>query len=310
MAFLNKEGLTHLWAQITDLFVKKSTYNNDKTNLQDGIKTLEGYFDSEGNAKKAIEANSAINATSATQLAKDITLTLGGVATGSATFNGSKNINLSVDSVSSATSATNDSKGNVIAETYVNNTDFKNAKDELDRLANSLGVPSGIATLDNEGKVPASQLPSYVDDVLEYPTKNNFPAEGESGKIYVALDSSLAYRWGGSAYVEISPSLALGETASTAYPGNKGKELANSVATINSNLSDVSTNVSTLQNLHATTNDKATLALYKMKITNGHPTDLSEVTSDDITGMVAAITTNDIDSICANIIRDESEVKV
>lgn len=74
-----------------------------------------------------------------------------------------------------------------------------------------------------DGKVPAAQLPAYVDDVLEYTTASAFPAPGEAGKIYIALDTNRTYRWGGSAYVEISQSLALGETASTAYRGDQGK---------------------------------------------------------------------------------------
>ena len=73
------------------------------------------------------------------------------------------------------------------------------------------------------GKVPSTQLPAYVDDVLEYANLAAFPAEGETGKIYVTLDTNLAYRWSGSAYVEISPSLALGETSATAYRGDRGK---------------------------------------------------------------------------------------
>ena len=85
------------------------------------------------------------------------------------------------------------------------------------------GVANGVATLDGTGKVPAAQLPSFVDDVLEFPTRSDFPATGESGKIYVALDTNLTYRWSGSAYVEISPSLALGETSTTAYRGDRGK---------------------------------------------------------------------------------------
>jgi hypothetical protein len=56
------------------------------------------------------------------------------------------------------------------------------------------------------GKVPVSQLPSYVDDVLEFSNIASFPANGESGKIYVALNTNLIYRWSGSSYVEISPS--------------------------------------------------------------------------------------------------------
>ncbi len=74
-----------------------------------------------------------------------------------------------------------------------------------------------------DGKVPASQLPSYVDDVLEYANLAAFPGTGETGKIYVALDTNKTYRWSGSAYVEISASLALGETSSTAYRGDRGK---------------------------------------------------------------------------------------
>ncbi len=73
------------------------------------------------------------------------------------------------------------------------------------------------------GTVPSSQLPSYVDDVLEYANLASFPNPGESAKIYVALDTNLTYRWTGSSYVEISQSLALGETSSTAYRGDRGK---------------------------------------------------------------------------------------
>lgn len=86
-----------------------------------------------------------------------------------------------------------------------------------------VGVANGVAELDANGFVPSSQLPSYVDDVLEYASRSAFPATGETGKIYVALDTNLTYRWGGSDYVEISPSLALGETSSTAYRGDRGK---------------------------------------------------------------------------------------
>lgn len=85
------------------------------------------------------------------------------------------------------------------------------------------GQPGGLAELDSTGKVPAAQLPSYVDDVLEYSTKAQFPQTGETGKIYVAKDTNLTYRWTGTQYLEISQSLALGETPSTAYPGDKGK---------------------------------------------------------------------------------------
>lgn len=84
------------------------------------------------------------------------------------------------------------------------------------------GANGGLAELDNSGKVPTSQLPSYVDDVLEYSAKSSFPSTGEAGKIYVDTATNKTYRWGGSAYVEISPSLALGTTSSTAYRGDYG----------------------------------------------------------------------------------------
>lgn len=89
--------------------------------------------------------------------------------------------------------------------------------------ATEKGAVNGVAQLDSSGKVPSSQLPSYVDDVIEYAAQANFPATGESGKIYIALDTNVNYRWGGSEYVEISASLALGETSSTAYRGDRGK---------------------------------------------------------------------------------------
>lgn len=93
----------------------------------------------------------------------------------------------------------------------------------LNAFISTKGQPSGLAELDSTGKVPAAQLPSYVDDVLEYSTKAQFPQTGETGKIYVSKDTNLTYRWTGTQYLEISQSLALGETPSTAYSGDKGK---------------------------------------------------------------------------------------
>ena len=90
----------------------------------------------------------------------------------------------------------------------------------------------GAASLDESGKVPAAQLPSYVDDTVEgYLSGGKFYEDethkkeiaGESGKIYVELTTNKTYRWSGTQYVEISASLALGETPGTAFPGNKGK---------------------------------------------------------------------------------------
>jgi hypothetical protein len=89
--------------------------------------------------------------------------------------------------------------------------------------ANLKGAVNGVAELDATGKVPASQLPSYVDDVLEYDNQAGFPSTGETGKIYVAKNTNKTYRWSGSSYVEISASLALGTTSSTAFRGDYGQ---------------------------------------------------------------------------------------
>jgi Cu/Ag efflux protein CusF len=89
------------------------------------------------------------------------------------------------------------------------------------KLNSSLkGSVNGLAELGADGKVPSSQLPSYVDDVLEYTSFSNFPLTGESSKIYISQDTNKTYRWGGSGYIEISASLALGETSSTAGRGD------------------------------------------------------------------------------------------
>ncbi len=135
------------------------------------------------------------------------------------------------------------------------------------------GNPGGTAELDENGKVLSSQLPSYVDDVLEYPTMSDFPATGESGKIYIAIDTNLSYRWSGSGYSEISPSLALGETASTAYRGDRGKIAYD----------------------HATDPNRLTTAknsgLYKIGVTErGHVSGATPVEKTDITALgIAAV---------------------
>lgn len=85
------------------------------------------------------------------------------------------------------------------------------------------GAALGVAELDSSGKVPQAQLPSYVDDVIEFQNRTSFPGTGEDGKIYVAEDTNKTYRWSGTTYVEIASGIALGETSSTAYRGDRGK---------------------------------------------------------------------------------------
>ena len=84
------------------------------------------------------------------------------------------------------------------------------------------GSNNGLAELDVNGFVKNTQLPSYVDDVLEYPAFANLPLTGESGKIYITTSDNKTYRWSGSVYAEISASIALGETSATAYRGDRG----------------------------------------------------------------------------------------
>lgn len=108
---------------------------------------------------------------------------------------------------------------------------LSNVTNDAQVKRSEMGANNGVATLDSSGKVVTSQLPSFVDDVLEFESKTAFPATGESGKIYVSLDTNLTYRWGGTEYVEISKSLALGETSSTAYAGNKGKDTTDKLNT-------------------------------------------------------------------------------
>ena len=117
---------------------------------------------------------------------------------------------------------------------------LENVTNDAQVKRSEMGVANGVATLDENGLVPSSQLPSFVDDVLEFDLKDNFPITGETGKIYVAKDSNLTYRWSGTQYTEISASLALGETSSTAYAGDKGKDVADKLAKIrNTQLSHI-----------------------------------------------------------------------
>lgn len=145
------------------------------------------------------------------------------------------------------------------------------AKGKVDSLGTAstkdVGVANGVAELDSAGKVPSSQLPSFVDDVIEVADYDHLPITGESGKIYVTLDTNKTYRWTGSGYVEISKSLGLGETSSTAYRGDRGKTAYD----------------------HATETKLSTATasgLYKVAATaQGHIASLTAVTKEDITGL-------------------------
>lgn len=132
--------------------------------------------------------------------------------------------------------------------------------------ASQKGAASGVAELDSSGKVPSAQLPSYVDDVLEYDNRTSFPQTGETGKIYIAKDTNKTYRWSGTTYAEIAAGLALGETSSTAYRGDRGKAAYEHSQLTSGNPHNVSKSDVGLGNV---TNDKQMKGLAS-GTTNGH----------------------------------------
>lgn len=97
---------------------------------------------------------------------------------------------------------------------------LENVTNDAQVKRTEMGVADGVATLDSNGKVPSTQLPSFVDDVLEYNAKSDFPTTGESGKIYVDKSNNTTWRWSGSAYTQIKGDLVIGTTAGTACEGN------------------------------------------------------------------------------------------
>ena len=147
--------------------------------------------------------------------------------------------------------------------------------------ATEKGANSGVATLDATGKVPSSQLPSFVDDVIEgYYYDGKFYEEAahtteitpEGGKIYIDLSTEKTYRWGGSTYAEISAGLALGETQGTAYEGSKGAANAAAIASHTGNT-----------DIHVTTSDKTAWNAKYDKPSSGIPsTDMSQAVQDSL----------------------------
>ena len=114
--------------------------------------------------------------------------------------------------------------------------DTTELNNKVQQFINSKGAPNGLASLNESGVIPSTQLPSYVDDVVEVAAFSNLPSKGESGKIYIVTSTNIQYRWSGTAYVEISKSIALGETSSTAYPGDKGKATTDVVNSLSDTL--------------------------------------------------------------------------
>ena len=142
------------------------------------------------------------------------------------------------------------------------------------------------ATLDSSGHVPSSQLPSYVDDVIEgYYSNGKFYSDsaktkeiaGEGGKIYTDLTTNKTYRWGGTAWVEISKSLAIGETAGTAYDGAKGAKNASDISLLKTDVSTLKTD--NTQNKKDITNLKANVKEIQSQA-NSNSTNIGQLISD------------------------------
>lgn len=298
MKFLSLEGVEYLWGKINDLV--------SETKATIDAYTVNGYKISEnpvlvkadvglGNVDNTSDADKPVSTAQQTALDKkvDKTTTINGYALSDDVTLEKADVGLgNVDNTSDA-----DKPVSTAQKTYIDTATTKLGEDKVDKtttingyaldgnitltksdvgLGNvtndaqvkrtEMGVANGVATLDASGLVPSSQLPSYVDDVLEYDMVSSFPSTGEAGKIYVAKDTNLTYRWTGTAYIEISKSLALGETSSTAYAGDKGAAAYK----------------------HAVTNKGAAFANGFYKITTnseGHVTSAVKVTKTDITNL-------------------------
>lgn len=149
----------------------------------------------------------------------------------------------------------------------------------LDLKINSslIGAVSGVASLDTGGKVPATQLPAYVDDVLEYANLAAFPATGASGIIYVTADTNKTYRWSGTVYVEISAS-----PGSTDAVTEGATNLYFTVARV---LAAVLTGLSTATNAAITATDTVLGALGKLQSQiNGYAASTQTFTNKTMSG--------------------------
>jgi hypothetical protein len=124
----------------------------------------------------------------------------------------------------------NTNKSQIGLESVDNTSDLDKPVSTATQLALNLkinssliGVNNGVASLGPTGKIPTNQLPDGYDNVDFFPTLASFPVMGAPDVIYIAEDTNLTYRWSGTAYTPIGNSLALGETSSTAYRGDRGK---------------------------------------------------------------------------------------
>ena len=158
------------------------------------------------------ETYSETNFPSSLKNPNSLTISLNGTSQGAYDGSAAKSINVTPASIGAAASSHNHDASNITSGTL--------GADRIPTITD--GKIQSVSASKITGTIPQSILPSYVDDVLEYTNLAAFPKTGESGKIYVADDTNKTYRWSGTAYVEISASLALGTTSSTAFRGDYG----------------------------------------------------------------------------------------
>lgn len=154
------------------------------------------------------------------------------------------------------------------------------------------GRANGVATLDEYGMIPSSQLPSFVDDIIEGYASDDFtkfyrdPDKTqaivlESGKIYVDIPSNKTYRYSGTHLVEISSSLALGETSSTAFPGDKGKIAYDHSQATHARIDATKTSKSE-KNGYVKINDEDILVYVHPSVEGASPTNPHGTTKEDV----------------------------
>lgn len=202
-------------------------------------------------------------------------------------------------------------KGDAAVKAQVDRLDTKidDVNEDLQDFKALKGQPNGLAELDGNGKVPASQLPSYVDDVMDaYATytvsptgvlqniqlyadaKHETPIVGERDKIYVNVtpgEVSYQFRWSGSQFIHIdSNAIIIGDITGTAYDGGKGKAMENVVNSIPNNL------LSTFQ-LDQTDVNNITISLTGVEKSGGKyvQSTLSNITITPATNTVAGLMT-------------------
>lgn len=158
-----------------------------------------------------------------------LTISLNGTSQGAYDGSAVKNINITASSVGAAASSHTHTKAQITDfPTSMPASDVYSWAKQSSKPSYTISEVSGNLPASRiSGTIAAANLPSYVDDVLEYASISKFPTTGESGKIYTALDTNKIYRWSGSAYVVISETIALGTTHSSAGYGDESRAAYN-----------------------------------------------------------------------------------